>query len=105
MKNRSLNLAIGLALGLMAATSLHAQQAGDTGTEAASTKANSTSAKQLGTVTVTARKREETLQDVPIAVSAFTGARCSSRTCRTWATCRARCPRCRSTRRAAPTPP
>src|SRR6185312_13087682 len=29
-------------------------------------------AKQLDTVVVTARKREETLQDVPIAVSAFT---------------------------------
>ncbi len=72
MKKRSVNLAIGLALGLMAATSLHAQQADDTGAGATGTKTNTTTTKQLGTVTVTARKREETLQDVPIAVSAFT---------------------------------
>ena len=72
MKKRSLNLAINLAIGLIAATPLHAQQAGDAGTTANSTTTNPANAKKLGTVTVTARKREETLQDVPIAVSAFT---------------------------------
>ena len=72
MKKRSLNLAIGLALGLMAAAPLNAQQASDPGTATKDTTANPANAKKLGTVTVTARKREETLQDVPIAVSAFT---------------------------------
>jgi iron complex outermembrane receptor protein len=34
-------------------------------------EANKSEAAQLGTITVTARKREETLQEVPIAVTAF----------------------------------
>ena len=40
--------------------------------EAAAADQNEVKATQLDTVTVTARKREETLQDVPVAVTAFT---------------------------------
>ena len=39
--------------------------------EAAADEAEKSEAAQLGTITVTARKREETLQEVPIAVTAF----------------------------------
>lgn len=67
MKRTHLSLAVGLVFGLLGSTSLYAQQAGDTGTAA-----KTSDAKQLGEIKVTARKREETLQDVPIAVSAFT---------------------------------
>lgn len=67
MKRTHLSLAVGLVVGLLGSTSLYAQQAGDTGTAA-----KASDAKQLGEIKVTARKREETLQDVPIAVSAFT---------------------------------
>ncbi len=70
MKRTSLSLAIGLATGLLCALPLYAQQAGTAG--ATSNTSKPANAKQLGTVTVTARKRAETLQDVPIAVSAFT---------------------------------
>ncbi|MDE2156246.1 MAG: TonB-dependent receptor [Xanthomonadaceae bacterium] len=73
MKRTNLSLAIGLATGLFCMAPLHAQQGGDTG-GATATAAKTANAKQLGQVTVTARKREETLQDVPIAVSAFTAA-------------------------------
>lgn len=68
MKRTYLSLAIGLATGLLSAAPLYAQQAADTGGKPAKT----TGVKQLDQITVTARKREETLQDVPIAVSAFT---------------------------------
>ena len=68
MKRTHLSLAVGLVLGLIGSTPLYAQQATNTGAAA-----KTSDAKQLGEVTVTARKREETLQDVPIAVSAFTG--------------------------------
>ncbi|MGA0587577.1 TonB-dependent receptor [Dyella sp. KRB-257] len=64
MKRTHLSLAIGLVIGL----SSMATQAQD----APATKPNADQAKQLDQITVTARKREETLQDVPIAVSAFT---------------------------------
>ncbi|BDU20724.1 TonB-dependent receptor [Dyella sp. GSA-30] len=67
MKRTHLSLAVGLVFGLLGSTSLYAQQAGDAGTAA-----KTSDAKQLGEIKVTARKREETLQDVPIAVSAFT---------------------------------
>jgi iron complex outermembrane receptor protein len=69
MKRTSLSLAIGLATGLLCALPLYAQQAGEA---AVTTDAGKpVNVKQLDQVTVTARKREETLQDVPIAVSAF----------------------------------
>ncbi len=73
MKRTSLSLAMGLAVtGLLCALPLYAQQTGNTDASTDTTKP--VNAKQLGQVTVTARKREETLQDVPIAVSAFTSA-------------------------------
>jgi iron complex outermembrane receptor protein len=73
MKRTSLSLAMGLAAtGLFCVLPLYAQQTGHTDAGTDTTKP--ANAKQLGQVTVTARKREETLQDVPIAVSAFTGA-------------------------------
>ncbi|WP_426689870.1 TonB-dependent receptor [Rhodanobacter ginsengiterrae] len=72
MKRTHLSLAMGLTFGLFFVAPLSAQQqaAGDVDTGAG----KPVNAKQLEQVTVTARKREETLQDVPIAVSAFTAA-------------------------------
>ena len=74
MKRTSLSLAIGLATGLFCTVPLHAQQTTDDAATADKTSevAKPANAKQLGTVVVTARKRQETLQDVPIAVTAFT---------------------------------
>ncbi len=73
MKLTSLSLAIGLATGLFLAVPLHAQQAGASDSAGKAAKpAKPANARQLGQVTVTARKRVETLQDVPIAVTAFT---------------------------------
>jgi Outer membrane receptor proteins, mostly Fe transport len=76
MKRTRLSLAMGLTFGLFCVAPLSAQQAsGEAGANAAKpANAEPVNAKQLGQVTVTARKREETLQDVPIAVSAFTAA-------------------------------
>ena len=76
MKRTRLSLAMGLTFGLFCVASLSAQQAsGEANANAAKPgDAKPVNAKQLGQVTVTARKREETLQDVPIAVSAFTAA-------------------------------
>jgi iron complex outermembrane recepter protein len=59
LHRHALSLAVLAALAVPAA---HAQEAGGDGEKAAS----------LTEITVTARKREETLQDVPIAVTAFT---------------------------------
>ena len=71
MKRTYLSLAIGLATtGLLFAAPLFAQQGNDSST--ATEQSKPAKAKELGQITVTARKREETLQDVPIAVSAFT---------------------------------
>jgi len=71
MKRTYLSLAIGLATtGLLFAAPLYAQQSSDNSTPTEQSKP--VNAKQLGQITVTARKRAETLQDVPIAVSAFT---------------------------------
>ena len=70
MKRTHLSLAIGLAMGAVFAVSASAQQANQD-TSAGSTPAK---VKQLDQIVVTARKRNETLQDVPIAVSAFTTA-------------------------------
>ena len=67
MKRKQLSLAIHgvLALLLLAVVPAHAQ---DAPTEGAAGQKTTT----LQSVTVTARKREETLQDVPVAVTAFT---------------------------------
>ncbi len=65
-KHSTLSLAI--ALGLSAAPALHAQEA------AAPAGPDRAAATTLDSITVTARKREETLQDVPVAVTAFTPA-------------------------------
>lgn len=67
MKSNGLSLAIAMALAgtAFAAPGAHAQE----------TPANDSTSKterSLGTVVVTARKREETLQEVPVAVTAFT---------------------------------
>jgi iron complex outermembrane receptor protein len=64
MKRNHLSLAIGLTLSL-AAMQAHAQ-------DAAADKPASSEAVTLDAVQVTARKREETLQEVPVAVTAFT---------------------------------
>ena len=66
MKRTYMSLAIGMAFGMAVAVQAHAQQS--------DMPAKPAEAKKLEAVTVTARKREETLQDVPIAVSAFTSA-------------------------------
>ena len=62
MKRKYLSLAIGCVL-VAPALPAFSQEA---------PSAQGTKATQLETVTVTARKREETLQDVPVAVTAFT---------------------------------
>lgn len=66
MKRKQLSLAINgvLAATLLATTPVLAQDAGQPGAGRQATT--------LDAVTVTARKREETLQDVPVAVTAFT---------------------------------
>ncbi|GAB3516286.1 TonB-dependent receptor [Pseudoxanthomonas daejeonensis] len=64
MKRKYLSLAIGCVLVSPALPALSQ--------EAAEAVQPQTRAVQLDTVTVTARKREETLQDVPVAVTAFT---------------------------------
>ena len=65
MKRKHLSLAIGCVL-LSSVPVAWAQDAAPTGASPA------TNATTLDTVKVTARKREETLQDVPVAVTAFT---------------------------------
>nr|WP_286670830.1 TonB-dependent receptor plug domain-containing protein [Dyella terrae] len=71
MKRTHLSLAIGLVVGLSCLVTAYADDAPQSSTTSAST-AKPSEAKQLEGIKVTARKREETLQDVPIAVSAFT---------------------------------
>lgn len=66
---RHSSLSIAIALGMMAvATTAYAQD--DTATQTTASP-QSTDAKTLDTVTVTARRRAESIQDVPVAVSAF----------------------------------
>jgi iron complex outermembrane recepter protein len=67
MKRKNLSLAIGSALLASAMVSPLALAQEATGTPETPTSTKAT----LDTVTVTARKREETLQDVPVAVTAF----------------------------------
>ncbi|MBW8808785.1 MAG: TonB-dependent receptor [Lysobacter sp.] len=72
MKQGILSAAIGLAM-LMPLPQAQAQaQDAAAPEQAQSAEASAKKPTQLESVTVTARKREETLQDVPIAVSAFT---------------------------------
>jgi iron complex outermembrane receptor protein len=71
MKRTHLSLAIGLVVGLSCGATVYAADAPQS-TDSTTTTAKTADAKQLEGVKVTARKREETLQDVPIAVSAFT---------------------------------
>jgi len=66
MKRSTLSLAV--AVSLMAATAAHAQDTASTSAPSADDREATT----LDAVTVTARKREETIQDVPVAVTAFT---------------------------------
>jgi iron complex outermembrane recepter protein len=71
MKRSTLSLAV--ALSLLALPAAHAQDAalGEAQEEAQST-ATAGEPTALDAITVTARKREETIQDVPVAVTAFT---------------------------------
>ena len=62
MKRKNLCMAIGCVLVATAMPAWSQEAPSEEGTKAT----------QLGTVIVTARKREETLQDVPVAVTAFT---------------------------------
>jgi len=62
LKPNRLAFALTVALAALPVATLHAQEAPE---------ADKSEAAQLGTITVTARKREETLQEVPIAVTAF----------------------------------
>ncbi len=75
MKRTHLSSAIGLVLGLVLVLPLHAQQAPvDAGSTApADAQAKPAKATQLEEVTVSARRRDESLEKVPVAVSAFTG--------------------------------
>lgn len=65
MKHAPLSVAIGLVLGAAMLAPASAQ------TAAAKTEAGSEEAQQLDLVVVTARRREETLKEVPVAVSAL----------------------------------
>ncbi|EIL91454.1 TonB-dependent receptor [Rhodanobacter spathiphylli] len=72
MKRTHLSSAIGLVLGLVLVAPLQAQQAnGDAG--AKTTAAKQADAKQLQEVTVSARRRDESLEKVPVAITAFSG--------------------------------
>lgn len=66
MSTSALAAAVLMIVGTASPSTSHAQVAGDDGDQADAIS-------QLDTITVTARKRAEDLQDVPIAISAFTG--------------------------------
>ncbi|MEP6881205.1 MAG: TonB-dependent receptor [Dokdonella sp.] len=69
MKRNPMSLAISLVLGMACSASVHAQN--NSGTNATD-EASTDKVTKLEGITVTARKRNETLMDVPIAVTAFT---------------------------------
>ncbi len=69
MKRNPMSLAISIVLGMACSASVHAQNAVD---ENAADEAKTDKVTTLEGITVTARKRTETLMDVPIAVTAFT---------------------------------
>ena len=71
MQRTHLSLAIGLVIGVLGAAPLRAQ---DTAPDAASSKPGTPHAadtKELEAIQVTARRREESMEKVPVAVSAF----------------------------------
>ena len=74
MKRNHLSLAIGLVLGLSvtAHAADNAKPDADAADSAQAAEKPAVSASALEKVVVTARRREETLQDVPVAVTAFT---------------------------------
>jgi len=72
MKRNRMSLAISLVLGLACHASAYAEDAAAADDQSAATPVSETDTTRLEGITVTARKREETLQDVPIAVTAFT---------------------------------
>ncbi|MEO6077136.1 MAG: TonB-dependent receptor, partial [Dokdonella sp.] len=76
MKRNHLSLAIALTLGLVAGSSAHAAEvvidAVDVNADAsAQSDGGDGRADRLDPITVTARRREESIQDVPLSVSAF----------------------------------
>jgi iron complex outermembrane receptor protein len=73
MKRTHLSSAIGLVLGLALLAPLHAQQTTDDADTTKPTAAKQAEATQLQAVTVSARRRNESLEKVPVAVSAFSG--------------------------------
>lgn len=73
MKRTRLSLAIGLVAGL-SCLPLHAQQATPSSDSTTTPPAaKNTEAKQLEEITVTARRRDESMEKVPVAITAFTG--------------------------------
>ncbi|MGY3038911.1 iron complex outermembrane receptor protein [Rhodanobacter sp. TND4EL1] len=73
MKRTHLSSAIGLVLGLAFITPLQAQQTTNDSTVGKPTAAKQAEAKQLEEVTVSARRRDESLEKVPVAITAFSG--------------------------------
>jgi iron complex outermembrane recepter protein len=69
MKRNPMSLAISVVLGLACSASVHAQDVNDANT---SDEAKAGDVTKLEGIKVTARKRTETLIDVPVAVTAFT---------------------------------
>lgn len=69
MKRNPMSLAISIVLGLACSAAVHAQSSAGQNT---SDETNSDKVTKLEGITVTARKRNETLMDVPVAVTAFT---------------------------------
>ena len=72
MKRNRISLAIGFALAMAFQATARADDAADQGSAGQAASAEEPATTALEGITVTARKREETLQDVPIAVTAFT---------------------------------
>ncbi|HET9032571.1 MAG TPA: TonB-dependent receptor [Dokdonella sp.] len=69
MKRNPMSLAISIVLGMACSVSVHAQSATD---DSSTDEAKTDKVTRLEGITVTARKRTETLMDVPVAVTAFT---------------------------------
>jgi len=72
MQRTHLSLAIGLVVGALCAAPALAQDAQDSGS-AGKSAAKQAEAKQLEAVTVSARRRDESMEKVPVAVTAFSG--------------------------------
>ncbi|WP_132143040.1 TonB-dependent receptor [Luteibacter rhizovicinus] len=71
MKHTPLTFAIGLALGLVCAPPAAAQDAAAPSATSTEAQKKQQSATQLSEVTVSARRRDESMEKVPVAVSAF----------------------------------